>query len=131
MTALAAGRTQKSENLTQPGLSKPSCGLLYPAGRHVNNCDADGSKAPRDVHKPSGQLSLRHKRDVTGVIKIMALNMGRPCWVIWRVQSNTEPLKNRGLLDKRNEGEEETCKIPRTPMPGSFFFFNLFGCTRC
>ena len=83
MSALAAGRTQKSQSRRQPGLSKPSCGLLYPAGRHVNNRDAECSKAPRDVHEPLGQPSLRHKRDVTGVIKIMDLNMGRPCWVIW------------------------------------------------
>ena len=43
-----------------------------------------------------------------------------------KVQSNTEPLKSRGLLDKRNEGEGETCKTPRTPMPGSFFSFLIY-----
>lgn len=49
LAALAAESTQKSQSLRQPGLSEPSCGLLYPAGRHVNNCDAECSKAPRGV----------------------------------------------------------------------------------
>ena len=67
------------------------------------------------------QLTLHHKRDFTGVIKIMDPKNGDPMLGYLGGSSLiTETLKSRGLLDKRNEGEGEIRETPsENPVAGS------------